>query len=206
MRKIFVFLLFFSFLFALDADEISFEGNESRIVLKEGRENVELTGGAKVTCQNLVISADKINLSGENWRFVSVDGNVLVLDEERELEIRTSMLWYDRINELLLIGTYFELDDRKNEMNASATSLEYDMKNENLVLSGRVRLSKMNETDLVSTRAESIKYDRSSDVMELLGSANVLWQGDRYSAEVIRLDLANDSIELDTRIKGTING
>ena len=206
MRKIFVFLLFFSFLFALDADEISFEGNESRIVLKEGRENVELTGGAKVTCQNLVISADNINLSGENWRFVSVDGNVLVLDEERELEIRTSMLWYDRINELLLIGTYFELDDRKNEMNASATSLEYDMKNENLVLSGRVRLSKMNETDLVSTRAESIKYDRSSDVMELLGSANVLWQGDRYSAEVIRLDLANDSIELDTRIKGTING
>lgn len=206
MRKIFVFLLFFSFLFALDADEISFEGNESRIVLKEGRENVELTGGAKVTCQNLVISADNINLSGENWRFVSVDGNVLVLDEERELEIRTSMLWYDRINELLLIGTYFELDDRKNEMNASATSLEYDMKNENLVLSGRVRLSKMNETDLVSTRAESIRYDRSSDVMELLGSANVLWQGDRYSAEVIRLDLANDSIELDTRIKGTING
>ena len=206
MRTIFVFLLFFSFLFALDADEISFEGNESRIVLKEGRENVELTGGAKVTCQNLVISADNINLSGENWRFVSVDGNVLVLDEERELEIRTSMLWYDRINELLLIGTYFELDDRKNEMNASATSLEYDMKNENLVLSGRVRLSKMNETDLVSTRAESIRYDRSSDVMELLGSANVLWQGDRYSAEVIRLDLANDSIELDTRIKGTING
>ncbi len=206
MRKIFVFLLFFSFLFALDADEISFEGNESRIVLKEGRENVELTGGAKVTCQNLVISADNINLSGENWRFVSVNGNVLVLDEERELEIRTSMLWYDRINELLLIGTYFELDDRKNEMNASATSLEYDMKNENLVLSGRVRLSKMNETDLVSTRAESIRYDRSSDVMELLGSANVLWQGDRYSAEVIRLDLENDSIELDTRIKGTING
>ena len=206
MRKIFVFLLFFSFLFALDADEISFEGNESRIVLKEGRENVELTGGAKVTCQNLVISADNINLSGENWRFVSVNGNVLVLDEERELEIRTSMLWYDRINELLLIGTYFELDDRKNEMNASATSLEYDMKNENLVLSGRVRLSKMNDTDLVSTRAESIRYDRSSDVMELLGSANVLWQGDRYSAEVIRLDLENDSIELDTRIKGTING
>lgn len=206
MRKIFVFLLFFSFLFALDADEISFEGNESRIVLKEGRENVELTGGAKVTCRNLVISADNINLSGDNWRYVSVDGNVLVLDEERELEIRTSMLWYDRINELLLIGTYFELDDRKNEMNASATSLEYDMKNENLVLSGRVRLSKMNETDLVSTRAESIRYDRSSDVMELLGSANVLWQGDRYSAEVIRLDLANDSIELDTRIKGTING
>ena len=80
------------------------------------------------------------------------------------------------------------------------------MKNENLVLSGRVRLSKMNETDLVSTRAESIRYDRSSDVMELLGSANVLWQGDRYSAEVIRLDLENDSIELDTRIKGTING
>lgn len=206
MRKIFVLLLFFSFLFALDADEISFEGNESRIVLKEGRENVELTGRAKVTCRNLVISADNINLSGENWRFVSVDGNVLVLDEERELEIRTSMLWYDRINELLLIGTYFELDDRKNEMNASATSLEYDMKNENLVLSGRVRLSKMNETDLVSTRAESIRYDRSSDVMELLGSANVLWQGDRYSAEVIRLDLENDSIELDTRIKGTING
>ena len=83
---------------------------------------------------------------------------------------------------------------------------EYDMANENLMLSGRVRLRKMNNGDLVSTRAESVRYDRTSDRMELLGSASVTWKDDQYSAEVISLDLKNDSIVLDTRIQGTING
>ena len=206
MKRFLLLLLFSIFSILAFADDISFSGNESRIVLREGKENVELTRGAEVFCNGLRINADSITLSGSNWRYVSVTGNVKVVDEERDLSIMTSSLWYDRVDERLLIGTYFELDDRANEMSASASLLEYDMANENLMLSGRVRLRKMNNGDLVSTRAESVRYDRTSDRMELLGSASVTWKDDQYSAEVISLDLTNDSIVLDTRIQGTING
>ncbi len=206
MKRFLLLLLFSIFSILAFADDISFSGNESRIVLREGKENVELTRGAEVFCNGLRINADSITLSGSNWRYVSVTGNVKVVDEERDLSIMTSSLWYDRVDERLLIGTYFELDDRANEMSASASLLEYDMANENLMLSGRVRLRKMNNGDLVSTRAESVRYDRTSDRMELLGSASVTWKDDQYSAEVISLDLKNDSIVLDTRIQGTING
>lgn len=206
MKRFLLLLLFSIFSILAFADDISFSGNESRIVLREGKENVELTRGAEVFCNGLRINADSITLSGSNWRYVSVTGNVKVVDEERDLSIMTSSLWYDRVDERLLIGTYFELDDRANEMSASAFLLEYDMANENLMLSGRVRLRKMNNGDLVSTRAESVRYDRTSDRMELLGSASVTWKDDQYSAEVISLDLKNDSIVLDTRIQGTING
>ena len=206
MKRFLLLLLFSIFSILAFADDISFSGNESRIVLREGKENVELTRGAEVFCNGLRINADSITLSGSNWRYVSVTGNVKVVDEERDLSIMTSSLWYDRVDERLLIGTYFELDDRANEMSASASLLEYDMANENLMLSGRVRLRKMNNGDLVSTRAESVRYDRTSDRMELLGSASVTWKDAQYSAEVISLDLKNDSIVLDTRIQGTING
>ena len=42
--------------------------------------------------------------------------------------------------------------------------------------------------------------------LQLRGSATVDWDGDRYEAEVISVDLDTDSISLDGRIRGTING
>ena len=179
MRKLLVFVLLLLSLFPIFSDQITFSAAESSVRLKDGRENVTLSGSAEVSTGSLTINADHMTLSGEQWRYIECSGNITIRDSERDLEIRTSVLWYDRMEERLLISSYFEIEDRINEMSARASHLEYDMKNEILTLSSQVSLS---------------------------GSCRVIYDGDEYRAEQITIDMESDSISLNTSIRGQING
>ena len=55
-------------------------------------------------------------------------------------------------------------------------------------------------------QAESVIFSRSENMLTLRGNASVNWGGDKYSAEVISVDLDTDSISLEGRITGNING
>lgn len=191
---------------ALFCDEIEFNGGISRIVLKEGKENVVLSQGAYVKVDSLRIVADEMNLSGSGWTTIRCTGNVVVEDDERDLSIRSTSLYYDRNSELLLISSYFELEDRGNELSASASHLEYDMADETLTLTGRVSMSKLDNGDIVRIGAEKVEYDRTTDRLSMKGGAEVTYKGDEYYAEVVVLDLEKEEISLDGKIRGTING
>ena len=207
MRKtVLIILLLFSALF-LFADSISFSGGTSSIVLRNGRENVVLSDGADVTVESMNIHADTITLSGENWRYVSCTGNASVIDESRGIAIRTSSIWYDRTEERILISSWYEIDDTVNAVAATGAALEYNLNDERLQLDKDVSLLKdTDENGIMRCSAESVIFSREDNTLQLRGSATVDWDGDRYEAEVISVDLDTDSISLDGRIRGTING
>ncbi len=191
----------------LFADNITFSGGTSSIVLRDGRENVVLSGGASVTVESMEISADSITLSGDNWRYVSCSGNTTVKDESRGISIRTSSIWYDRSAERILISSWFEIDDTENEVSATGAALEYSLSDERLQLDKDVSLLKnTDDNGIMRCSAESVIFSRSDNTVQLRGSASVDWDGDSYEAEVISVDLDTDSISLDGRIRGTING
>lgn len=206
-RKLLVLLILILLpLSGLLAEDIFFKGGNSRVVLKEGREQVNLTNGATVEVGSLKIESDEMILSGENWSDIECIGNVRILDEERNLDIFTSRLYYDRENEMLLISSYYEIDDRGNELTASANQLKYDMKAELLEMKGRVRLNKVDGEDVVRVKAESVSYDRNTENLLIKGDAEVTYKGDEYKAELVKLDLEKETISLDGKIRGTING
>ena len=200
-----IFALMIVSLLPLAADDITFDGGESRISLKEGREEVLLTGGATVKNGSLTIKSDEIKLTGKDWTTITCSGNVSISDEERGITIITSSLWFDREAERLLISTYFELSDTTNEMTASASSLEYRMEEEMLTLAQGVTLSKVNEDDVIRCRAEKMSYSRNEEKAELRGGAKVTFKGNDYEAESISLDIKNDRITLSEKIRGNIN-
>ncbi len=206
MRKaaIILLLLIPSLLFA---DNITFSGGESSIVLRNGRENVVLSEGATVTVGSMEIAADEITLSGDGWRFVTCSGNASVLDAERGITIRTSSIWYDRSEERILISSWYEVEDITNEVSATGASLEYSLNDERLQLDKDVTLLKdTDDNGIMRCNAESVIFSRSDNTLQLRGSASINWDGDRYEAEVISVNLDTESISLDGRIKGTING
>ena len=206
-RKIAILFMILTFsLSLLAAEEISFNGGVSRMVLKNGKESVSLTGGASVKVGSLSITSDSMELTGSGWSTIRCNGNVRILDEERNMSIISSSLYYDRENDRILISSYFEIEDRGNELSASASHLEFDMKNETLILSGRVRMNKIDGDDIVRIKAESISYDRNSERLEIRGGADVTYKGDSYQAELVVLDLENEEIRLDGNIRGSING
>lgn len=190
----------------LSAEIITFRGGESSLSMRAGQEEVTLSNGAAVNVGSLSISSDKIVLSGTDWRYVECTGKTVLTDDERGLEITTSHLWYDREDNRLLLSPWFELEDKKEELNATGGSLSYDMNSETLELSMLISIIKTSSRGLMRCRAERVIFSRNSQTLVLSGGASVSWDADQYQAEVISVDLNNDAISLDGRIKGNING
>lgn len=207
MNKRFCILFFILFVsFSLFSNTISFEGGESTLSLKEGQKSVTLDKGARVETGSITITSDRMTLSGDDWRYVECTGNVVIKDSDKGIEIRSSSIWYDRIEETIIISSWFEIDDTAEELYATAGSLHYDMKDEKLELSMQVSLMRISDGEVMTCTSESLSYDRENEFVSLRGKSNVVWKGDEYSADIISVDLKNDEISLSGRIKGTING
>ncbi len=192
--------------FSLYSSSILFSGGVSSLSLKEGNKSVSLESGAKVETGSITIESDSIYLSGDDWRYVECSGNVVIKDSEKGIEIRTSSLWFDRIEETIIISSWFEIDDTSQDLYATAGSLHYDMKEEKLELGMQVRLMRISEGEVMTCSSEALTYDRSNEFVSLRGKSNVLWKGDEYNADIISVDLKNNEITLSGRIRGTING
>ncbi len=187
-------------------ESIVFSGGTSSIVLREGREEVVLSSGAEVQVGSMTIRADRISLYGDNWRYVDCEGNASVLDPERGISIRTSDIWYDRTEERILISSWYEVDDTVNEVTAMGASLEYRLSDEMLRLDKNVSLLKSTDTGIMRCQAESVIFSRDENMLSLRGNASVDWDGDRYGAQVVTVDLDTDEITLEGGISGNING
>lgn len=190
----------------LFSESISFSGGESRLVMREGEKSVTLKSGAEVTTGSLFIKAEEMSLSGDGWKTISAKGDISLRDNERGIEINTESLWFDREDELLVISSWFEIDDTTEELYAQAGSLRYDMKNEKLEMGMQVTLFKIAEGEVMKCTSESVIYDKSSGMLTLKGGAKVVWKGDNYEAQIITVDTNDNTISLSGRIKGTING
>lgn len=190
----------------LFSESISFSGGESRLVMREGEKSVTLKNGAEVTTGSLFIKAEEMSLSGDGWKTISAKGDISLRDNERGIEINTESLWFDREDELLVISSWFEIDDTTEELYAQAGSLRYDMKNEKLEMGMQVTLFKIAEGEVMKCTSESVIYDKSSGMLTLKGGAKVVWKGDNYEAQIITVDTNDNTISLSGRIKGTING
>ena len=174
--------------------------------MREVEKSDNLKNGADVSTGSLYIKAQEMSLSGDDWKNISAKGDINISDKERGIEINTESLWYDREDELLVISSWFEIDDTNEELYAQAGSLSYDMKNEKLEMGMQVTLFKIAEGEVMKCTSESVTYDKTSGLLTLKGGAKVLWKGDNYEAQIINVDTNNNTISLSGRIKGSING
>ena len=193
-------------LFPLLSESITFSGGESSLSLREGQKSVTLSGGAAVKTGSITIESDSMTLSGDDWRYVECTGSVVIRDSDKDLEIRTSGLWFDRTEELILISSWFEIDDTSQDLYATAGSLRYSMKDEKLELSMSVTLMRISDGSVMTCSSESLTYDRTNEFVSLRGKSKVVWKGDNYEADIISVNLRDDEITLSGRIRGTING
>ena len=205
-RKAFILLSFLLISFSLFSRDINFSGGRSSLSLKEGEKNVLLENGATVTTGSITIKSDSMKLYGEDWRYVECSKNVVIVDNEKGIEIRTNNLWYDRLDEIIIISTWFEIDDNEQNLYAEAGSLHYTMKDEILELAMNVSLLRVSDNSVMTCTSEALTYRRVDEYVTLKGKSEVVWKGDNYSADVISVDLKNDEITLSGRIRGTING
>jgi lipopolysaccharide export system protein LptA len=193
-------------LVSLLAEPISFSGGSTSMHMQQGFETITLSQGATITSGSLRLEADTIVLTGESFRYATCSGSVSLNDEERGISLHSKNLYYDRQEELIIIDGYLELDDQINEVIASAFHLEFALDDGVVLLQVQVQLFKHTDRGAMACKADSLRFNRDSQILDLEGNATIDWDKDLYQAQKITVDLTTEAITMEGAIKGVVNG
>lgn len=183
---------------AAAAETFTYSGDSVRATLAKGSERAVLTGNAKVRSDDVLISADEIQLLGQDFTVAVATGSVHVADAKRGIELNAADLWYDRKAKIARIRGSAEMVDLKNEIVVKGGYLE-DRDTEGLtIIQIGVRIFRK---DMVC-RSEFAKYWRDKKILELTGMPWVSKKGDEYRASKITIDLDTEEIVLEGGVQG----
>ena len=163
-------------------------------------ETTILNGHAFVKTKNFEISADKITLTGNDFRMIKAEGNVSANDQKSKIEFSCGKLTFDRETEIADLRTNVKLSDKENEVSAGAQMLEYRQKTETLILQIDIELKQKNN---ICTGAYAI-YHKTEQLLELSGSPKIVQDSDTFKAQEITLDLNSQEITMSGRVQGSV--
>jgi len=214
MKKACVILLFFftlfeaSFLYAENEQipAIDFSGGYTQVKRVGNVDIVTLSDGAEVNTKDISVKADKIEISGENYRYIKCTGNVRAEEKQNNIILETPELFYDRTESIILINSWIEIDDSENEITMSGAYLEFDLNQQLFNLQIDAEINKATEKGQLIGKGASIIYNNEEKTLILQGNASVTWGSDNYQASVIRINLDTEEIILEGKITGTVNG
>ncbi|MBN2552696.1 MAG: hypothetical protein JXB06_07990 [Spirochaetales bacterium] len=185
---------------SLWAQTFTFQGDRMETVLAKGKERTVLTGNAEVQTEDNLIRADRVELYGDDFRYVECEGGVRIVNEQKGIEVTCNRLFYDRQEKVVRVRGNVVMLDEKNEVVVKGGFLENWEDSDETVVQIGVRILK---EDLVC-RCEYARYQRSEEKLELSGMPVVNWKGDEYRALKIYIDLQTDTIRLEGDIRGKV--
>ncbi len=207
MRKIslFILILFITAPLFSESKNFYFSSDRTSISLAKGNELTILEGNAEISSNDTNITADYIELFGDNFRYARCRGNVLVADKTQGIKITTEELFFDRDKEIMTINSYAEMVDQKNEIVVKGNYFENHGKDNITIVQIGVRILKASENDSMVGRSEYARYDRDNESLILSGMPVVYWKNDEYHATRIIINIDTDEINLSGEVSGTIH-
>ena len=197
------FLLIFFLVFCLQfatAEVFTFKADRMTGSRALGRETTILIGNAEVRSDNILLRADRIEIQGDDNRFIECIGNVWGFEEEKNIIFFTDRLNYDRRTKVARLEGNSTIEDRDNEIVARGRFIEYNDQNDIIVLQISVRLFK----DDMVCRSEYAVYNRREKILDLSGFPVVFKNEDEFRADRIRVDLDTDDVIMEGSVSGTI--
>ena len=201
-RKILASLLF-SLTFAaqpLFAEKIIFSAN--RMTGQAGNSNTttSLSGNAYIKTETMEISADDVELSGEDYRYIKASGHISGKNLKTNMEFTCDSLEYDRTTKLASLKGNVKLEDKDNDVKADAQIIDYNQETEIAVLQVQIKLT---QKDNICSGSYAVYY-KKAQLLEISGNAQVKQDDDIFRAQHITLDMDTQDITLGGNVKGTV--
>ena len=182
-------------------EEITFTADFMSGTAGSKTDTTTLEGNATVQTSSMNISADAIELSGEDFRFITATGTVSGSITESQMDFTCGKLKYDRQTKVAQLEEAVHLVDVANEVTADAQIIEYNQNSETAVMQIEITLT---QKDNVCTSAFAI-YKKSEQKLEMSGNPKIQQGKDSFRAQEITLNLETQEITLDGRVKGTVS-
>ena len=182
------------------AETITFSADSMRGRNGSKTDETKLTGNAFVKTETMEIKADSITMSGDNFRYITAEGNVDGNNTESEMTFTCGRMRYDRTTKIAILEDTVHLLDTKNDVTADAQIIEYNQDTEVALMQIGVRLL---QKDNICTAAHAI-YRKREQTLDLSGNPKIVQGDDSFRAQEISLNLETDEITLDGRVSGTV--
>jgi lipopolysaccharide export system protein LptA len=108
----FISVCFFTGAVFAGADTFSFKADKMSGSKALGKESTILSGNAEVRSDNLLLRAERIEIQGENNRFIDCSGKVFGMEEEKNILFQTDRLRYDRTLKIARLEGSSTLEDK----------------------------------------------------------------------------------------------
>jgi lipopolysaccharide export system protein LptA len=185
---------------ALPAETFTFSADRMSGGFAPGKESAVLVGSARVVSDGLEIRADRIELSGPDWRYVRCTGRVVAEDRGRGVRFISEDFFHDRVSKVSRMEGPSILEDRSNRLVVKGAWIQNDERTE----VSEVRLGARILREDLACRAEFARYDRAAKLLELTGSPSVVKDGDEYRADRIVVNVETEEITLEGSVSGTV--
>lgn len=194
------FLCVFSVCLYAAPAKISFSADKMQGTGGKGNSSTALTGNAKVSVDSLSIRGERIELYGKDYRYIKASGTVTGEDPEKGFTFSAASLLYDRETEVAEFMGSAKVEDTKNKVETSAERIEYNQKNEIILLQMAVHLK---SKDIVCDSLFAV-YNRTSSMLDLTGRPVVKKGKDEFKAVRISVDLNTEDIRLEGKVRGSV--
>ncbi len=191
-----VFCVFFAAI--LGAEDITFSAASMRGTSGKKNASAILEGGANVLIGSLSIKSESMELTGDDYRFVSAKGGVTGEDTERGFSFSANSMTHDREREISEFRGSVSFLDTENDVEISAGVLSYDRNSETIFMQVGIVLTK---DDMRCTSTFAI-YHRNESFLELSGAPHVINDGNEFRANRIFVDLDTEKITMDGSVSG----
>ncbi len=192
-----ILILFQGFIFP---ETITFQADSMNGISGGEKEHTTLSGNASVVTESMEISADTIELSGKDFRFIKATGQVSGLNKDSKLEFTCGTMNYDRTTKIATLQDTVHLIDIENDVTADAQIIEYNQETEIAVMQINVKLL---QKDNVCTSAYAV-YQKKTQLLNMEGNPKIVQGSDTFRAQEILLNLDTQEIQLDGRVKGSV--
>lgn len=185
--------------------EITFSSRYTRASMRGGQKSLILSQDAWVETGDTRIEADEIEVYGEQSRFLSCKGNVNITQKSDSIRLTAQQLLYDRIDEVLTIRGWAEMEDIEREIIVRGSYLEHNQRTGITLIQVHVRIFKDTDDGPMICLTDSAVYDSENQSLEMTGDSSVYWNTSTYRAARIAVDLQTNEIELEGSVRGTIS-
>ncbi|MBR0101000.1 MAG: organic solvent tolerance protein OstA [Treponema sp.] len=197
-----IFRLFFIFslIAPVFSEEIKFQADSMTGVSGSKTDETKLMGNAFVKTSSMEIKADSITLDGEDFRYITAEGNVEGKNTESKMDFSCGKLRFDRQTKLARLEDSVHMVDLENEVSTDAQIIEYNQSKEIAIMQIGVSLKQKNNT---CTAAFAI-YRKTAQMLEMSGNPKIIQGDDTFRAQEIILNLKSQEITLSGRVSGTV--
>lgn len=201
-KTFFIFLMIFTACFNLFAERsvITFNADSVTASVSKNKKSTNLIGNASVSVDSLTIKADKIEIFGDEYRFVNATGSVTGEDKKNGYSFNADLIKFDRKEDVVFMFGKTELKDTKNDVNINAENIEYDKTSEIMIMRFNIKIINKD----IECNASTASYNRKNSTLELSGLPIVKKKKDEFKAAKISVNLDTEEIILDGRVSGKV--